>query len=68
MSLSRRPLDQQKVNRWASQIPLLLIALDPAQARAAHTAGVAAVLLAHDPAVSGCLAAALSAADHRREG
>jgi hypothetical protein len=45
----------------ASQVPLLLLAFDPAQVRAAHTAGVAAVLLAHDPALSERLAATLSA-------
>jgi hypothetical protein len=61
MPLSRRPLDQLKVDRWACQISLLLIALDPAQARTSSSAEVAAVLLAHDPAVCGCLAAALRA-------
>lgn len=45
----------------ANQVPLLLLAFDPAQVRAAHTAGVAAVLLAHDPALSERLAATLSA-------
>lgn len=44
----------------ANQVPLLLLAFDPAQVRAAHTAGVAAVLLAHDPALSERLAATLS--------
>jgi hypothetical protein len=59
--LSRRPLDQLKVNRWACQISLLLIALDPAQARTSPSAEVAAVRLAYDMDVSGCLAVALSA-------
>lgn len=45
----------------AHQVPLLLLAFDPAQVRAAHTAGVAAVLLAHDPALSERLASTLSA-------
>jgi DNA-binding NarL/FixJ family response regulator len=45
----------------ANQVPLVLLAFDPAQVRAAHTAGVATVLLAHDPALSERLAATLSA-------
>ncbi|PDV96518.1 hypothetical protein A9Q02_20720 [Candidatus Chloroploca asiatica] len=45
----------------AHQIPLVLLAFDPTQARTAPPDGVAAVVFAHDPALSERLTATLSA-------